>query len=95
MSLGEQLGNVGSEVGRAVNWQKKGNLESRDKALERAFELLDLTISGINKSSELKELCRTREVLADVFYGNNQYNDSPESLEKYFYRYALEARRNI
>lgn len=95
MSLCAQLGNVGSEVGRAANWQRKGNMESRDKALERAFELLDLTISGIKNSNELKELCRTREVLADVFYGDNQYNDSPEAMEKYFYQYALEARRNV
>ena len=95
MSLSAQLGNVGSEVGRAANWQKKGNMESRDKALDRAFELLDLTISGIKNGNELKELCRTREVLADVFYGDNVYHDSPEGMEKYFYHYALEARKGL
>ncbi len=44
MSLAEQLGNVGSEVGRAVRWHNQGNLENQEKALTRAYELLDLTI---------------------------------------------------
>ena len=92
LTLSEQLGNVGSEVGRAANWQKKGNLASRDKALDRAFDLIDLTISDPRWKSRLKEIVRSRAVLADVFYGKNEYKDTPESLEKYFYHYALAAR---
>ncbi len=93
MSLCEQLGNVGSEVGRATNWQKKGNLEQTKKALDRGLELLDFTIADSRWSgARLKELCRSRELLVDVFYGKNQYNDSPEALEKYFFQYAVEAR---
>lgn len=95
LSLSEQLGNVGSEVGRAAKWQRHGNTLSRDKALDRAFDLLDMTIADARRKKSLKELCRSREVLADVFYGDNQYKDSPEALEKYFYQYALAARRNI
>ena len=96
MSLSEQLGNVGSEVGRATNWQKKGNLEQTKKALDRGLELLDFTIADARWSGpRLKELCRSRELLVDVFYGKNQYNDSPEALEKYFYYYAVEARNKI
>ncbi|MBI2037995.1 MAG: hypothetical protein HYT15_03675 [Candidatus Magasanikbacteria bacterium] len=94
MSLSEQLGNVGSEVGRAAKWQRQGNVVSRDNALERAFDLLDMTIADVRRIKSLKELCRSREVLADVFYGDNQYKDSPEALEKYFYQYAMAARKN-
>ena len=94
MSLCEQLGNVGSEVGRAAKWQRQGNVISRDKALERAFDLLDMTIADTRRIKSLKELCRSREVLADTFYGDNQYKDSPEALEKYFYQYAVAARKN-
>ncbi|HBW74290.1 MAG: hypothetical protein UX10_C0017G0014 [Candidatus Magasanikbacteria bacterium GW2011_GWA2_45_39] len=92
--LCEQMGNVGSEVGRAVNWQKKGNAAQQEKALDRAFDLLDLTMSDSRwqKSARLKEICRVRELLADVFYGENQYHDSPAGLEKYFYQFALMAR---
>lgn len=94
LSLCEQMGNIGSEVGRAANWQRKGKLEARDKALERAFDLLDITIEDKRwyGQGKLKEILRAREVLADVYYGDNQYHDSPEGLEKYFYHFALAAR---
>ncbi len=93
MSLSQQMGNVGSEVGRASNWQKKGQLEMTDKALGRAFELLDLTISDNRWQVARKELCRAREVLADTFLGDRQYGDTPEKLEKYFFEFALAARK--
>ena len=94
MTLCEQLGNVGSEVGRATKWHKKGDMQSRDKALDRAFDLLDLTISDSRWHTGRKELCRVREVMADTFYGNREYGDTPEKLEKYFFEYALAARAN-
>lgn len=94
MSLVEQLGNVGSEVGRAANWAEKGNLEQKERALARAFDLLNLTIGDERWAGpKLKELCRAREVLADTFYGDRAYGATPRSMEKYFYHYALAARR--
>jgi hypothetical protein len=94
MTLCEQLGNVGSEVGRAVKWEKRGDIQSRDNALERALDLLYLTISDIRWKDRLKELCRVREILLDTFYGTRQYNDTPEGLEKYFFQFALAARKD-
>ncbi len=93
MALCEQLGNVGSEVGRAIKWQREENTVRREKSLERALELLDLTIADQRWQGRLKEICRAREVVTDFFYGNNQYQGSPESLEKYFYQFAQEARK--
>lgn len=92
LTLSEQLGNVGSEVGRALAREKKSDLVQKEKALERAFELLDLTIADPRWHSRLKELTRTREVLADYFYGANIYKSTPENLEKYFYFFAYAAR---
>lgn len=94
MSLCEQMGNIGSEVGRAAKWQTKGNINSRDSALDRAFDLLDLTLADKRWQTGKKEICRAREVLADTFYGERQYGDTPEGLEKYFYQFALAARNN-
>jgi len=96
LSLCEQMGNIGSEVGRAAKWHQRGVMEARNKALDRAFELLDLTVADKRwyGQGKLKEICRAREVLADVYYGDNQYNDSPEKMEKYFYQYALAARKD-
>jgi hypothetical protein len=96
MSLAEQLGNVGSEVGRAVNWNVKGNVEQSNLALDRAFDLLNLTIGDKRWiGSKLKELCRVREVLTDTFYGDRAYGATPQSMEKYFYHYAVEARKSV
>jgi len=96
LTLAEQLGNVGSEVGRAVKWHNKNNFKNRNYALDRAFELLDLTILDERwRGVKLKELCRVRELLADTFYGDREYHDTPENLEKYFYQFALAARISI
>ncbi|KKR48367.1 MAG: hypothetical protein UT86_C0006G0005 [Candidatus Magasanikbacteria bacterium GW2011_GWC2_40_17] len=96
LSLAEQLGNVGSEVGRAVKWQKQGNEEQKERALFRAFELLDLTIMDPKwlKTPRLKEICRSREMLGAAFYGG-EFKSRPEEMEKYFYWYAVEARKSI
>lgn len=95
MSICEQLGNVGSEVGRAVKRLDEGKEILMKKCLDRAFKLLDLTIADTRwQTYRQKELKMAREVLADTFYGNREYGDTPEKLEKYFYEFALAARRN-
>lgn len=91
-SLAEQLGNVGSEVGRALNAEKRGKDDKKQAATVRAFELLDLTIMDARWRKRLKELVRSREVLADYFFGDNIYGSTAENLEKYFYWFALVAR---
>ncbi len=87
----EQMANIGSEVERAINGQKK-NEEYRRKAIERALELLDLTIADIKNRSRLKELTRLREALIDFFYFDNQFSSSIESWRKYFFAFAYAAR---
>jgi len=92
MSLVEQMGNLGSEVGRAMKSKQQGNAERKENALKRAFELLDLIIADQRWRKRLKEIVRLREVLADFFYCDNIYNTSFESLDKYFYYFAYAAR---
>lgn len=94
LSFIEQMANVGSEVIRAINWKKKGETEYSRHAIERALELLYLTI-GDNKNriySRLKELTRVYEVLVDYFYFDNIYCSSDELWEKYFYAFNYAAR---
>lgn len=94
LSLMEQLGNIGSEVGRAIKWKKQGEKLHQEKALERALELFDLTIADARWIKRLKEITRAREVVCDFFYGDNVYQTSPKSLEKYFYYFAFAAQKN-
>ncbi|MCP4632914.1 MAG: hypothetical protein GY855_08295 [candidate division Zixibacteria bacterium] len=62
-------------------------------AVNRALELMDLTINCYNKYSRLKELCRVREALVDYFYGENEFSSSEDSWRKYFDHFAYAARR--
>lgn len=88
----EQLANVGSEVERALNWRTKGRPEYARSALDRALELLDLTIADPKhrgRAGRLKELTRLREVLLDYFVGENEFGSSDTSWHNYFHPYGM------
>lgn len=93
-SLAEQLGNIGSEVDRAIAWKKKENDAFATKAFHRSLELLDLSITDPRwKGGKRRELARVREVLCDAFAGDNLFNTPMDFLSKYFFAFALVARR--
>lgn len=93
-TFAEQMGNIGSEIGRAVNCLRRDDTVQKDRALIRAFELFDLTAADPRWRYRLKEPLRAREVVADFFYGGNSYGSTAESLEKYFMQFAFAARKN-
>lgn len=84
MTLAEQMVNIGSEVSRALNWKNKNKPELSHKAINRALELVDLTIATTDQYPRLKELCRTREALVDFFYGSNEFSSSEILWRKHF-----------
>jgi hypothetical protein len=91
-SLMTQLANIGSEVSRAIAWHRKSVLPTRDKAIDRALELFDLTIADARWKNRLKEITRARETVCDLFYGDNIYQTSFASLERYFLQFGIAAR---
>jgi hypothetical protein len=94
LSLAEQLGHVGSEIGRAVSWTSR-NPDVALGALYRALELLDLTLDDPRQRrsrAHLREIARAREVVVDFFAGPNQYGSTGPSLQKYFDAFAIAAR---
>ena len=93
LSLVEQLGHIGSEVERALKWRGKNNPDYCMRAFERALELLDLTLACPAHRHRLREIARTREILVDFFYGENQFETTGKSLRAYFWRFACAARR--
>ena len=94
-SFCEQMANIGSEVFRAMSWRQK-NPEYSRLALERALELLDLTLQVvINSGSRLRELTRLRETLVDYFLFDNTYSSSNKSWETYFGAFNYAARNNV
>ncbi len=92
LSLAEQLGNVGSEVGRAAKWQGR-NEESFWGAVTRALELLDLTREDARWRKRRPELNRARETFSDAVLGGKEYKSSLADLERYFMQFALYACR--
>jgi len=90
-SIAFQLGNVGSEVGRALKAKKKDVDFKENLALERALELLDLTIGDPRNRNQLVELCRLRECLCDFFVGENEFKSTDDLIDRYFLAFAYEA----
>lgn len=93
LSLAEQLGNIGSEINRAINCRDKDK-KSYENAINRALELLDLTINDSRWQNRLKEIVRSRELLCDVILGGREYKTSLKDLNRYFFYFALAARIN-
>lgn len=93
LTLKEQLGNIGSEIGRAINAK---NDYDKKMATYRALELFDLTLSSksIKAGSTRREVARAREVTCDFLLCNNVYQSTSKSLESYFMNFAIAARLN-
>ncbi len=92
LSFVEQMANIGSEVERAINWREKNRKYSID-AIDRALELIDLTVADKKNIKRLKELLRLREVLVDYFYSDNQYGSSDKLWHSYFYPFFYATRK--
>lgn len=92
LSLVEQLANIGSEVGRARRWAGKDQ-KLYEGAVQRALELFDLTLADSRWKGRLREIARARELFCDAITGGKEYKSSLEDLERYFFYYALVARR--
>ena len=91
--LAEQLGNVGSEVSRALRWRSR-DPGIAERALHRALELIDLTLDDPRHRvsvARLREICRAREVLLDFLVGPNRYASTGESLQRYFDAFGVAA----
>ncbi len=68
LDIYNQLGNVGSEVGRAFKWKLFGNMDVATAAFFRGLELLDATITDPKNQARKRELLVARELFGDVFF---------------------------
>lgn len=86
-----QMGNIGSEIGRALRARSLGQRTNEEFALHRALELFHLTIIDPKHRGRRRELCRAREVVCDFFCGDNAYASSAEKLDAYFLAFGAAA----
>jgi len=91
LTISEQLGNVGSEVERAIRAHIGGNVARFESALARALELFDLTAADQRwRGPRRREVLRAREEFCRVFFDGAADPLMVAGLERYF-RYFAQA----
>ena len=93
LSLAEQIGNIGSEFSRARSAEQRNDFEKRQAALERALDLIDLSLVGNFEPKRRKELARLRALSANCYVNGDEYETDLQELEEYTYPFALLARK--
>ena len=85
-SLNFQMMTIGSEISRAIKWRESHPNRSIC-AVGYALELTALTKESLirkNRKHALREICRSYEIIADFFFGDNIYNTTAEDLQRYY-----------
>ena len=95
LTIFEQMGNIGSEVGRSFTAQKFQDSKRVEAAMIRALDLFDATVEQLikTKSPKAKEVLRAKEQFLEALSDSANENDRA-SLDRYFFQFALAARRN-
>lgn len=88
LTIFEKMGNIGSEVGRAMNALRRGDEGSLTGAFYRGLDLIDATCGSLS-APRAKELLRARELFAEAV----DRGAVDAKLEDYFMQYAIAARR--
>lgn len=91
---------IANEINRAKNLLKNGDQQEAMNSYDRAFELLDLTISLVKKYNLLRELLRFREMLSLQYISdkkdikiNQKLIDTLISLNSHAYRLLNQQRQ--
>jgi len=96
LTIFEQMGNIGSEVGRAINAQRRGKTERMNGAIDRAIDLFDATAAvwAQKKSPRTREILRAKEQFLGLFFGDADEVAAidADGLERYFMQFAAAAR---
>ncbi len=89
MDVFNQLGNIGSEVGRAISAKKIGKTERSLSAFYRGIDLINATVeSWVEKGKSPYELLIAREQFAATILTDQE----DPKIEKYFMDFAIAAR---
>lgn len=90
LTIFEQMGNAGAEVGRALAARQRGDTDRAQAAFYRGLDLLDATayVWASQQSPRTGEILRSREQFVAAM---TSAADDPK-LESYFMQFALAAR---
>jgi len=99
LSICEQLGNIGSEVGRAFNAKRNKDERRMEGAVNRALDLFLATAEVLIK--EKTHIYRAREVLIArdqfmaILYDDDFNDEEAGKIENYFMNFACISRNEI
>lgn len=95
LNIFEQMGNIGSEVGRSIRAKQAGDESMFKAALIRALDLFEATIDVLveQKSARVREVLIAREQFLNLFFGNAPIGDE-QKIENYFMQFAVAARKD-
>mgnify|MGYP005725221175 CR=1 FL=1 len=82
-SFPEQMGNIASEISRAIRFENEGDEKHRRSSLLRVLEIIPLTIDSQESQRNVKELCRLHEIVADWLIQSRVYSVEPVALKNY------------
>ncbi len=90
MDVFNQMGNIGSEVGRALSAKRQGKQDRCQAAFYRGLDLIDETAQlwAVQKRAGLRELLYAREQFAESVMTSKV----DATLEAYFMQFAIAAR---
>jgi hypothetical protein len=90
----DQMGNIGSEVGRTIKAWRNNDQVRFTGALKRALDLFEATIDVLNSqhSGRIREVLVAREQFLNLFFGQAPSGDE-QKIEKYFMEFAVASRK--
>jgi len=90
MDIFNQMGNIGSEVGRALQAKESGRQQDMEAAFQRGLDLFDATLDAPSVAfpGRKREVTRAREQFTQVITTDARN----EGLEQYFMEFATAAR---
>jgi hypothetical protein len=98
LTIYEQMGNIGSEVGRAIKAKREGKEERLQGAIERALDLFSATAEDLvnkHQSHRIKEVLRSRDEFLSLFYDNKFTDSNANAIENYFTHFAIASRLTV
>ena len=93
----EQMGNISSEVGRAIIAHRNGFTTRETRAIDRAIDLFSATVEVLINTEyayRLKEVLRARDEFLRLFF-DSTFDTDADKIERYFSYFAFAARLNV
>jgi hypothetical protein len=95
LSICEQRGNIGAEVGRAIKAKRSDMPERVEGAINRALDLFSATVEVLLREGTHKhrarEVLRARDEFLALFF-DGRFEEA-DKIEEYFMHFAVAARR--